>query len=137
MVFILTALFATTGCFGDPVKSDLAEYIKFENTANKEVQSLSSDFMSKANSVSNKEEKLKFLNEGMQNLAAITEKQKNYKPKTKEVQDIHNKAVKALESSVEGFSELIQAVKSDTVTQETVNAMNKRQQDIQKLNTEY
>jgi len=139
IVIILSVLLVVicAGC-GTSVKNDLVEYVKFEQSADKEIQAVSSDFMKKISSVgNNKEEKVKLLNEVLKNLTDITEKQRQYKPQTQDVQDIHNKGIKALDTTRGAFDGLIQAVDSDTLTEEKIKEFNSKQQEINRLTTEY
>ena len=138
LLFILVlTLLPVAGC-GNPVKSDLEAYIKFEQGCNAEIQLAVHDFMSKANrpALSNPE-KIAMLNESLQKFAALTEKQKAYKPKTSEVQAVHNKALQQLDLTIQVFQDVIQAVQTDTLDEAKAEEFTKRQQEAQNLAEEY
>ncbi|WP_346352947.1 hypothetical protein [Azotosporobacter soli] len=137
VVMALIIMAICSGCFNDPVKSDLEAYVKFEQSANKEMSSFSAEFIAKANVAADKAEKLRILNEGMQKMLAIAEKQKAYEPKTPEVIAIHNKALSVLNITLGMFDELIQALETDSLTPEQLNGINRKQQEINRLTTEY
>lgn len=137
LFMLLVVLMAVAGC-GNPVKSDLEAYIKFEQSGNAEIKLAVNDFMLKANQPGlNKPEKVALLNEGLQKFVAITEKQKAYKPKTQEVQDVHNKALLVLDLTLQVFQNVLQAVQTDTIDEAKIEEFNKKQQEAQKLADEY
>ena len=136
-IFVVALMLICTGCFGDPVKSDLEAYLSFENSVEKEAQDFSLDFMGNASSASSKEEAQKIISDGAQKMTAIADKQKNYKPKTKEVQDIHNKNIKVMDITVDTLNDLNKFMNLKNPSKEQFDNIMKRQQEVIKLTKEY
>lgn len=143
MVLAIMVLFISTGC-GTSVKSDLDEYMKFQQTMAAEAAPMMADFNSKANQImsnrtamNNKAEKITTLNDILQKYTTLAEKQKAYKPKTKEVQDVHNKAIKQVDMTLEELTKITQAVQSDKFDQTTIADINKKRQELQQVANEY
>lgn len=136
-IVIVIVMLIVTGCSNDPVKIDLESYIKFQMSVQKETQDLSLDFMGSVSNVSTREEALKTLSDGIDKLLTIAEKQKKYKPETKEVQDIHDKNIKIIDTNLVMLQETIQLLNSNKPPQEQLNNLNKRQQQIKRVNKEY
>ena len=141
--FAIIGLLISAGC-GTSVKSDLDEYLKFQQGMSVEVAPMMADFNSKVNQImsnrlviDNKEEKVKTLNDIVQKFTVLAEKQKAYKPKTKEVQEVHNKAIKQVDMTLEELNKIMQAVQSDTFDQTTINDINKKRQELQQVAKEY
>ncbi|WP_110955495.1 hypothetical protein [Anaerosinus massiliensis] len=145
-IFAVLAIFVlviVAGC-GNSVKSDLDEYMKFQQTSSAEAGPIIADFNSKASqimsnrqSMNSKEEKLAALNDVVQKFTTIADKQKAYKPKTKEVQDLHDKAIKQMDMTLEELNKIIQAVQTDSFDQSTLDDINKKRQELQQVAKEY
>lgn len=136
MAVLFVVVFAT-GCFGDPVKSDLEDYIKFEQSTQQEALDFNANFMAKANTAANKEEAVQILTDGAQKLGEITDKQKNYKPTTKEVQDIHAKSVQVLETTLQSLNDMRDALQNDTFSKETLKKFQNTQVEAANLTKDY
>lgn len=145
-IFIVAAfmvLIISTGC-GTSVKSDLDAYLKFEQTMSAEANPVIAEFNTKASQImsnrlkmDNKEEKLAALNDVLQKYTTLIEKEKAYQPKTKEVQEIHAKAVKQADMTIEELHKVIQAVESDKADQATIDEINQKRQELNKIAQEY
>lgn len=145
-IFAALAIFVlviVAGC-GNSVKSDLDEYMKFQQTASAEAGPIIADFNSKASQImsnrqtmNSKEEKIAALNDVVQKFTTIADKQKAYKPKTKEVQDLHDKAIKQMDMTLEELNKIIQAVQTDSFDQSTLDDINKKRQELQQVAKEY
>ena len=136
-IFLVAFMLICAGCFGDPVKSDLEAYLNFEMSVEQESQDFSLDFMGNAYGATNKEEVLKIFKDGTEKLTALADKQRSYKPKTKEVQDIHDKGIKVLDNSVATLNELTNLMNESNPSKEKLNSIMKGQQDTIKLMKEY
>lgn len=136
-IVVAALMLICTGCSKDPVKIDLESYITFEMSVEKETQGFSIDFMTNVSNASTKEEALKILSGGIESLLTIAEKQKKYKPATQEVQDIHDKNIRVLDTTLVTLQETIQLLNSNKSPQEQLNNLNKRQQQIKKITKEY
>lgn len=135
---MLMLVFVVTGCFGDPVKSDLEAYMQFEMSNQQEAQEISLDILGKMNgAIQSKEEMLQAFNDTKKILAQFSEKQKNYKPKTKEVQDIHAKLLKQLELTDGVFSQIIELVNTENPTKQQVSNLQQKEKEIIQLAKEY
>jgi DNA repair ATPase RecN len=135
-VLIFIVLLICAGC-STTLKSDLEQYIKFDNGVYKEWQKCRSDFIEQADKVDNRREEIKLLAELNDRLEAIANKQNKYKPQTKKVQQIHNKAIKVTEDTRQTINDYIAAVESDTLTERGVSAIEERFQEINSLSAEY
>jgi len=136
---LVMLLLVTTGCFGDPVKSDLEEYLNFEMSNQSEMQDISLDMIGNmGGAIQSKDQLVNWMNNAKVKLVNVTEKQKAYQPKTKEVQDIHAKELKMLDLSMETFDQMLTMVNSNTPpSKETLNGLIQKQQEIVKLAQEY
>ena len=137
-ILAIALLVICTGCFGDPVKTDLESYLNFEMSAEKEAQDFSLDFVGNAYGATSKEEAQKIISDGAQKITEIADKQKGYKPKTKEVQDIHDKYIKVMDTTVDALNDLTKLMNSNKPpSTEQLNSIKKKQQDIIKITKEY
>ncbi|MCE5287177.1 MAG: hypothetical protein LLG02_15215 [Pelosinus sp.] len=136
ILFILLIVFICTGC-GTSVKSDLEEYIKFDNSISREFEDYRSDLMEQSKEINNRREEAQLLATYTSSFAAIKEKQKQYKPKTKKVQEIHKKAVQATEDTIDTINEYIAAVEADTLDERSFNSLRDKLQAAKSLSTEY
>lgn len=137
VIAVVILILICTGCSKDPVKTDLESYIAFEMSVEKETQGFSLEFMASISNASTKEETLKILGDGIDKLLTIAEKQKKYKPETEEVQNIHDKNIRILDTNLVTLQETIQLLNSNKSPQEQLNNLNKRQQQIKKVTKEY
>ncbi len=136
-IVITLVMMICTGCFSNQVKMDLESYLSFEMGIEKETEALSLDFMGNVSNASTKDEALTILNDGIEKLLDIREKQKQYQPATKEVQDIHDKKIRVLDTTLVTLQETIQLLNSNKPPQEQLNNLKKRQQQITKITKEY
>jgi len=137
VIAVILLMLICTGCSNDPVKIDLESYITFEMGIEKETQGFSLEFMANISNASTKEEALQILSDGIERLLTIAEKQKKYKPETEEVQNIHDKNIRIIDTNLVTLQETIQSLNSNKPPQEQLNSLNKRQQQIKKVTKEY
>ncbi|MBB5335688.1 hypothetical protein [Pectinatus brassicae] len=143
LVLAIMILAITTGC-GTSVKDDLAAYLKFEQTMSTEAAPIIADFnskiqqmMSNHTNVNKKEEKIKVITEALQKFTALADKEKAYKPKTKEVEAVHQMQVKQADITINVLNKIIKAVQDDKFDQNTISEINKTRQELQKAATDY
>ncbi|MBP2652741.1 MAG: hypothetical protein H6Q73_310 [Firmicutes bacterium] len=138
VAFMVLILLLMVGCGSDPVKSDLEEYLNFEMSVQKEAENFSLDLMSNmSNTAKDKAEVVKMFSDANGKLTEFAEKQKGYKPKTKEVQAIHDKYLKMLDNSTYVFNEITNMLNADKPTKEQLETLTQKQQEIIKLTKEY
>lgn len=137
IVASLVMMMICSGCFNNQVKIDLESYLSFEMGIEKETEALSLDFMGNVSNASTKDEALKILNDGIEKLLDIRVKQTQYQPGTKEVQDIHEKKIRVIDTTLVTLQETVQLLNSSKTPQEQLNNLKKRQQQITKITKEY
>lgn len=134
LLICMMGIFA--GC-GNDLKNDVQEYQKFWLGLNEEARPIMMDFQAKTRLPNlNKDEKIAIMQDITGKLEAIAEKQKNYKPKTKEVQSVHEKAIKSLGLSIEGLKEMTIAAQNDTLDQNKIAEIMKKQEQVESLKKE-
>lgn len=135
MVIILT--FICTGC-ATSVKADLVNYAKFEQGTWKELETIHNDFFGELTSrINNKQDRLEILKKDLKKFTAAAEKQKQYKPQTREVQNVHKKFLKILDISEEVFYDMVQAEEHNSLTQGKADELRDKYHEAEELAKEY
>lgn len=116
---LFVAVFAVTlgGCFGDPVKSDIEDYLKVDQAVNSKYgQQFMNNFERKANNVKSPEEFSKIVAEFKVVLTDIQKQYGSLKPKSDEMKPLVSTIDKALGDMSASMDDLDAAVKAEDMS---------------------
>jgi hypothetical protein len=127
-----------SGCFSDPVKSELEEYVSFEFEQGKKAQELSSEAEDRSiTSAQTKEELVQILQQRKEHLLKKLDGQRKYEAKTPQIKEIHAKGITLLENKVRVYEKFVEMVNTPQERWERDEMLQQRQLEIDRLNKEY
>ena len=112
---LFVAVFAITlgGCFGDPVKSDIEDYIKVDNAVSTKYSAqFMNDFQRKMSMARSPEDVQKALGEFQVVLADIQKQYGALKPKSEEMKPLVGKVQSGLALMIEAMNDIDEAMKT-------------------------
>jgi hypothetical protein len=132
---VLAVVFAVTlgGCFGDPVKSDIEDYIDVDQkVTEKYSKQFMNDFQRKANAARTPDEFTQIVGELKEVMLDVQKEYGALKPKSDEMKELVGNVNESFALMIESLDDLDIAVRSEDqkLMVETVNKMSKAANDV-------
>ena len=137
LLIVITIPFLS-GCFSDPVKSDLEDYMRFEFEQGKKARLAAVERGERPiTSAQSMEELMLIFERKKESSAEKLEQQRAYQPKTEELKEIHDKGVALLENRTQVWERYIVLAKTPSSQWGPDDALQQQQREIGRLNKEY
>ncbi len=138
IIFLAVCLPLLSGCFSDPVKSDLENYLRFEYEQGKKARAMAAQLDERPfTSAQSMEELLLILQQKKESTAVKFEQQKAYQPQTPELRQIHAKGVALLENRTQLWERYIVMAKTPSSQWRPDEELQEQQREVGRLNKEY